>query len=148
LNSTFGHSDDIYNEAIVNNSNNHPEVTQVSEPNNNESKEQNNYNNLNSQDGNYEDYTLKNINEILKHSDDLNPGEKERLEEMREARIKKIMDTRGKEIINEYNQNNPQPISNYKSQSQTIINNNTIQQTNEKEKNQAKPQEQFISILK
>ncbi len=92
------------------------------------------------------DSTIKNLNELLKNPENLNPGDKEKLERMREQRIKQLMDEKGQSIINEYNKNNPQPSSLIRNNADGIPMSNSS--LNKNENNQTKPRDSFIETMK
>lgn len=94
------------------------------------------------------DPTVKNLNQLLKNPENLTPGDKQKLEQMREKRIKHLMDEKGKAIIDDYNRNNPEPIiSNNQNEKQEALPNTNIEVINQ-EKKQAKPNDKFISVIK
>lgn len=97
------------------------------------------------------DPNIKNVNELLDYPKYLKPGDKEKLEKIREDRIKKIMQERGETIIQEYNKNNPQPAPINSIKQEEKINKNVIvenKNTNLKENGQTQPKNSFIDTLK
>jgi len=92
------------------------------------------------------DPTIKNLNELLRNPENLNPGDKDKLEKMREKRIKQLMDEKGKSIIDEYNNSNPQPLIEIQNNKNEVVSNN--QNLIKKEKSQAKPIDTFIETMK
>jgi hypothetical protein len=93
------------------------------------------------------DPTIKNLNNLLKKPENLNQEDREKLEKMRDQRVKQLMDKKGKSIIDEYNRNNPEPIITHQAeQSENLPIHNKEVMTQEKK--QAKPNDKFISVIK
>jgi cysteinyl-tRNA synthetase len=91
------------------------------------------------------DPSVQNLNQLLNNSDNLSPSDKQKLEQMREKRIKQIMDGKGKAIIDDYNRNNPASIISHQNKQPETSSN---QQIVIEEKKQPTSNEKFIGILK